>query len=386
MRHFAPILWLIIYEWFYSLGALCYNGPEYLIVGNLKGVSVYYPDSHDSDVDTPVVIALHGYKMTGVQIVGPAPCHGGPDAPDGEGTSHTGLDLLGVMDELGFVLVAPTGRRDCWNHTYFASAYPYSTACCACPQQGTECRRRCGFDMDGVRNGEDTDAQDVAGIIQHLKVQMAVDASRTYAIGFSVGAVLAHRLACEHSSIFAAVIAISGGLQTAHCAPSEPVSILQMHGTADPVVDYDITVAKTLAAWSANNGCSKPEGPLRFSHTQYRSTVPCHDTPIIYADEWKADNCPRHGEVVHWRFLGGEHKMRYDDVATGMVEFLFSHSKTSSTDDGNKNALDRTWIMVGTISLCLAAMGSAFYSCKRHTVESKNTPKEIVYRFDDIFE
>eukprot|EP00854_Cymbomonas_tetramitiformis_P007952 gene7952-biopygen8031 len=198
--------------------------------------------------------------MTGVQIVGPAPCHGGPDAPDGEGTSHTGLDLLGVMDELGFVLVAPTGRRDCWNHTYFASAYPYSTACCACPQQGTECRRRCGFDMDGVRNGEDTDAQDVAGIIQHLKVQMAVDASRTYAIGFSVGAVLAHRLACEHSSIFAAVIAISGGLQTAHCAPSEPVSILQMHGTADPVVDYDITVAKTLAAWSANNGCSKPEG------------------------------------------------------------------------------------------------------------------------------
>jgi poly(3-hydroxybutyrate) depolymerase len=65
------------------------------------------------------------------------------------------------------------------------------------------------------------------------------DAKRVSAAGVSNGGGLAARLACELSGRLAAIAMVAGGYsQIRDCHPDHPVSILEMHGTADPVVPY----------------------------------------------------------------------------------------------------------------------------------------------------
>jgi poly(3-hydroxybutyrate) depolymerase len=45
-------------------------------------------------------------------------------------------------------------------------------------------------------------------------------------------------LACELSSVFSAVGPVAGTLMFPACKPDRPVSILHLHGNADPVVGY----------------------------------------------------------------------------------------------------------------------------------------------------
>ena len=78
------------------------------------------------------------------------------------------------------------------------------------------------------------------------------------------------RLACDRADVVAAIAPVSGTLGSGvPCAPSQPVSVLQFHGTADPVVPFgggamvgrggasDILSAPDLAArWRAIDGCA----------------------------------------------------------------------------------------------------------------------------------
>ena len=49
---------------------------------------------------------------------------------------------------------------------------------------------------------------------------------------------MAHRMACDHADAIAAIVSIAGAtfLNPDDCAPSEPVSVLQVHGTNDAVI------------------------------------------------------------------------------------------------------------------------------------------------------
>ena len=51
---------------------------------------------------------------------------------------------------------------------------------------------------------------------------------------------MAYRMACQSADLVAAIASLAGGtfLDPGRCAPSEPVSILQIHGTADGIVPY----------------------------------------------------------------------------------------------------------------------------------------------------
>jgi polyhydroxybutyrate depolymerase len=79
---------------------------------------------------------------------------------------------------------------------------------------------------------------------------------------------MAQRLACDRADLIAAIAVYSGPLQTS-CTPSEPVSVLNIHGDADEnilvggghgpraVTDTDYTsLADTAGTWVALNGCA----------------------------------------------------------------------------------------------------------------------------------
>jgi polyhydroxybutyrate depolymerase len=88
----------------------------------------------------------------------------------------------------------------------------------------------------------------------------------------SAGGFMATRLACQRADLFAAVAPVAGTLGSAFpCSPSRPVSVLQVSGTADPVVPFgggsmlgrggysDIVAAPAMAQrWRDLDGCPGP--------------------------------------------------------------------------------------------------------------------------------
>jgi len=141
----------------------------------------------------PVVVVLHG----------------------GFGTSEGALRQGGWVAAAargGFVVVAPEGISRSWN----------AGACCGPPA-------RRGIDDVGF----------VLTVLDEVEGHMRVDRDRVYATGISNGGMLTYRLACDASHRFAAVAPVAATLVTDGCRPTEPVSLLHIHGLADRNVPFD---------------------------------------------------------------------------------------------------------------------------------------------------
>jgi polyhydroxybutyrate depolymerase len=109
----------------------------------------------------------------------------------------------------------------------------------------------------------------VLDLINALSETYNLDHRRIYATGVSNGAMFAYRLACELSGKIAAVAAVSGTMEVEiarNCAPTRPISILHIHGTADPFAKWDgwesksggklLSVPATIGRWIELNKCS----------------------------------------------------------------------------------------------------------------------------------
>lgn len=120
-------------------------------------------------------------------------------------------DLDDFSDENGFILVYPKGVGASWN--------------------GGEC---CGIAFQDNLD----EAMFVRQILSDLETIVTVDPKRIYAVGFSNGAVLTYRLACEMSDVFAAVAPVSGTLFYKTCQPEHSVSVLHIHGLGDTTIPF----------------------------------------------------------------------------------------------------------------------------------------------------
>jgi len=103
-------------------------------------------------------------------------------------------------------------------------------------------------------------------VIDDVSAKLAIDASRVYATGFSGGARMTSRLACELADRLAAAAPVAGLQYPDGCTPVRAVSILAFHGKADRVNQYELTgssrpywhmgVETALARWREANGCA----------------------------------------------------------------------------------------------------------------------------------
>ncbi len=198
--------------------------------GGTRPVTLDVPTSYSPDTPMPLVIALHGFSMN-------------PDYLPA---------LLGITtwyEDNGFLFIAPHGTPDADGNFYW-NATP---ACC---------------------DFYDTAPDDVAyltGLIADISAAYNVDPKRTYVIAHSNGAFMANRLACDHADKIAAIISYAGAnyVDPTDCAPSQAVSVLQLHGTADMTIAYDggiltqkdgtdvayPSAAATVANWAGYNSC-----------------------------------------------------------------------------------------------------------------------------------
>ena len=110
----------------------------------------------------------------------------------------------------------------------------------------------------------------ISALLEAIPAAYNINTRRVYAAGISNGGMMVQRLACELTRHFAAVASLSGTLPSSlgeTARPDGPLSVMIVHGTADPLVPYGggrvagsygavISAPDTVRFWVAHNGCS----------------------------------------------------------------------------------------------------------------------------------
>jgi len=169
--------------------------------GRTRHYRLYVPASLASGAPVPLLVALHGGTGS-----------------SGQFAANSGFD--GLAEANGFLVVYPDGvgigpdgsGLQTWN--------------------GGSC---CG---PAVRQDVD-DVGFVRQLIEVIAAEFPVDPARVVAAGQSNGAIMAYRLACELSDRIVAIGVQAGSLGVDGCTPSQAVSVLHLHGSADTNVPID---------------------------------------------------------------------------------------------------------------------------------------------------
>jgi polyhydroxybutyrate depolymerase len=211
----------------YSVGI---NKDSIIHDGLSRTFHLYLPKNYDGKTTLPLVFVLHG---------------GGGNADHIE--EATGFSKLAEKE--GFICVYPNGTSRLGDRLLTWNA-------------GGDC---CGYALD--HNIDDVGF--ISTLIDHLTEHLAIDERRIYSCGFSNGAFMSYRVACEIPHKLAGVGIVAGALNC-NCEPSEPISIIHIHGKDEKHVPYgggigekagvervDKSVFFARDFWIECNGCSR---------------------------------------------------------------------------------------------------------------------------------
>jgi polyhydroxybutyrate depolymerase len=221
---------------------------------------LHIPTGYDGTHPTPLVLAFHGIGLNAEEMI-----------------RISGLS--DQADSTGFIVAYPngTGESKSWN--------------------GGHC---CG---EAAKNRVD-DVGFVRALIDELAGLANIDPIRVYATGFSNGAIMVYRLACELSDRIAAIGPVSAtqiedDQQTCH--PARSVPVIHFHGTADRLNPYEgatssagfvfVSVEAAIRFWVEKDGCP---GPMQRTESENIQ----HD---VYAA------CAQDSAVELYTINGGEH-------------------------------------------------------------------------------
>lgn len=220
--------------------------------GTLRSALVHVPPAASSGAPLPLVLAFHGAGSSGPAM-----------------QAYSGLTP--VADHHGFIVVYPSAVHKFWQ-------------------------------LNGTGPRGDDDVTFARALLDDLDRELCVDDSRVYATGVSNGGGFTARLGCEMSDRLAAIAPVAGGFYSAlpPCHPDRPLSVLEIHGTADISVPYygeppdgRDSVASFLSLWDQLDGCPSPRPTL--AHLTRRAVL------VSYG------GCAAGTTVEHVKLIGGPH-------------------------------------------------------------------------------
>ena len=220
------------------------------------------------DAPVPLVVVLHGLGGSGASAAG-----------------STGFSA--VADAEGILVAYPSGIDERWHD----GSLP-------------------------ILSGEPDDVAYLRALLDHIDARHPIDRTRVLVTGFSNGAGMSVRVACDAPELVAAVAPVGGGTVGAtldECAPTEPVPVMHVGGTDDSVIPYeagegglgDLRVpsigADALAAfWAEADACAaEPDAPTELA------VVPSPDGTTT-ARDWT--DCAGGAELRFVRVDGGRHE------------------------------------------------------------------------------
>jgi polyhydroxybutyrate depolymerase len=267
-----------------------------LVVGGDRPVTVHVPASYDASRPAPLVILLHGYTGSG------------------QGQDEY-FQLAPAADARGYVYVYPDGTIDSDNNRFWNA----TDACCNLDNAGVD------------------DVAYLTGVIAEIQAKLAIDPKRIAFVGHSNGGFMSYRMACDQAGLVAAIVSVAGVTfaDPDDCAPSEPVSVAQIHGTADDVIRYHGGVLinasypgaeETAEAWATYDGCGDASSPLAqqvdVDATLFDGADPA-ETSVV---EWS--RCTSGAAVQLWTIPKGGHLPAISSsFADSVMDFLVDHPK-----------------------------------------------------------
>jgi polyhydroxybutyrate depolymerase len=189
--------------------------------GAARTYLIHVPASYDGHA-VPLVLVFHG---------------GGGQPPGMVWISG----MNDVSDRHGFIAVYPAGLNRQWH------------------------------DGRTVAGSAPDDVVFIDALIHKLESEYRIDSKRIYTTGLSNGAFFSLRLACDLGGEIAAIAPVAGSIPVGFhdACENQPVSVMMINGTADPLVLYNggrvgpfvaqgesIPVSQTVSAWVKTDGCS----------------------------------------------------------------------------------------------------------------------------------
>jgi len=171
----------------------------------------------------PLFVLLHGSGGSGGGI---------------EGNSH----FDAVADRVGALVIYPDAQGRGWEG-----------GCCDAISEQTD-------DLDFM-----------AALVDWAATQQGADRTRVYFAGFSAGGYFAYRIACQRPTLVAGIASVAGDEKVRNCAPTQPISAVEIHGTDDAYTE----------------GCGRPVTPCDPSTSNW------HPGIDELAEAWRyRDLCP----------------------------------------------------------------------------------------------
>lgn len=231
---------------------------------SLRKCIVHLPASYNSTVSYPLVFNFHGYSSNAIQE-----------------QAYTLMD--NTADAGNFIVVYPEGLADGLGNRFWAVGFNESYA------TGE-------YDVDFVRMLIDTFMQ-----------MYSLNTNRIYACGMSNGGYFSNRLACELGDRIAAIAGVTGLMTDTtynHCLSAADKPVLQIHGTNDPVVNYNgifnsLSAEETVAFWQMKNTCGGISDTTPFADV---NTADASTAALI-----KFYNCTSNSEVWFVKIENGGH-------------------------------------------------------------------------------
>jgi polyhydroxybutyrate depolymerase len=229
--------------------------------GYTRDYIVYKPAGYNSSQTYPLVFNLHGYSSNATQQMQYS-------------------QMNNVADTGRFIVVYPNGVANAWN-VGFGAGTPYGS---------------------GIN-----DVGFLSKITDTLQQQLSIDPKRIYSCGMSNGGYLSHRLACEMPGTFAAVASVTGSMTDStafYCNPARAVPVLQIHGTTDPVVNYNgltqsYAIERLLDLWRTKDNCTATRDTIAIQNTSL--------TDNSTAQLIRNNTCGGGSKVYFFKVTGGGH-------------------------------------------------------------------------------
>jgi len=254
---------------------------------------VFLPSSYDGKKEHPAAIFLHGYGGTAT----------GTEAEVTQG-------LNSYAEKFGYIMVYPQStwfmagdssenqwEATSWNHISDGIDIGPDGPICredaaqyACPPECGNCGK-CGWASCN------DDVGFLKSLVATVSTDFEIDESSFFVTGFSNGAMMTHRIACDASELFAAAALIGGRVEPGfECTPTRALPLLQINGGNDKTVPHDgkasqggyffASTTSVTEHWAGSDSCAA-EGQGWLSPTiegeNVQCTIACSDTdhPVI---------------------------------------------------------------------------------------------------------
>ena len=231
--------------------------------GLTRTFAAHLPQDYTTNL-SPVVIMFHGI--------------------DGIGQSLQFVTAFDVdADQLGILAVYPNATSDWAN--------------------GCDCTEADSAGVDDVRF--------IADLLDKLDADYGINRDSVFLVGFSEGAFMAHRLACDATDLFAGLATVSTTMlvpTAENCVPTRAIPVLMIHGTNDDDYPWEgaldrgpksvLSADTTAQFWATKNGCGDRLG------SEYVVTDNYYHFDV-YRDTF--DACPVNGEVILYQMDGAGH-------------------------------------------------------------------------------